>query len=221
MGSYELIRLDKTEQSVVRRALHQWNKADEQAIKPLVLAVQQRNSLSTLHFTEPQWETNVYPLYYWAHGKGGGKKARDYVWDHLRTWFPTVSGAFPPEHMRVHVRAMVNSEIDILVEDADYFLFVEAKLPSAPNKFPRTQGVHQLVRQYVQGRILVKLIKEDKTKSKTFVLATIGANGGETIRIDLNPTEQELLRLVGEERESLEVFDLPWSLLTTTEAHGD
>jgi hypothetical protein len=62
MDRYKLINLDRTEQSIVRRALHQWSPADEQAIRPLVLAIQQQNGLSTLHITEPRWETNVYPL---------------------------------------------------------------------------------------------------------------------------------------------------------------
>jgi hypothetical protein len=127
------------------------------------------------------------------------------------------NASLSPDELRLHVTRMVNSEIDILVEDADYFLFVEAKIPTAGHRtaFSILSGVHQLVRQYVQGKILEKII------GKTFALATIGPNNAEPIKIIPNLTEKMLLRLVGEERELLDILDLPWSLLTTTEAHGD
>jgi hypothetical protein len=103
----------------------------------------------------------------------------------------------------------MNSEIDIMVEDIDYFLFIEAKTPKTgrKTKFQTIQGVHQMVRQYIQGRILEELIR------KPFALATIGANNAEPIRIQLNTTEQALLRLVNEEKQLLEILDLPWHLL--------
>jgi hypothetical protein len=208
MDGYNLIDVDKTEASIVRRRLHQWSRADEEVIKPLVLAIQEQQCLPNFPIVAPRWETNVYPLYYWVRDKVGRKK----VYEHVFTSLPQ-----PQEELRVHVRAIVNSEIDILVEDADYFLFVEAKIPidGQTIKFQMIRGVHQLVRQYVQGRILEKCIR------KPFALVTIGANSGETIRIDLNPTEQELLRLVGEEKESREIIDLPWSLLMPPKAYGD
>ena len=92
------------------------------------------------------------------------------------------------------------------------WLFIEVKIPKPgqKTKFQTIAGVHQMVRQYIQGRILEKIIRQP------FALATIGASDAESIEIPLNEQEQSLLRLVNEERQSLEVPDLPWDLLTTS-----
>ena len=70
------------------------------------------------------------------------------------------------------------------------------------------------VSQYVQGRILGKLI------SKVFVLATIGANKGEILEVKLNPTERALLQLVGEDKDALSVVDLTWPSVTISARAG-
>ncbi len=209
MGQHKLIGLDKSEASIVRRHLHQWSKADEQAIRPLIRAVQEKQGLSDIHITEPRWETNVYPLYYWVHKAVDGKRVYDHVLELLPKPFSTSNMSLPEKELRLHLRRMMNSEIDILVEDFDYFLFIEAKTPKVGQKirFQTISGVHQLVRQYVQGRILEKLIR------KPFALATIVASNAELIKIPLNPTEQALLRLVNEERRSLEILELPWTTM--------
>ena len=68
MKEYQLIGLDQMEASIVRRRLHQWNDADEQAIMPLLASLQQQPCLARIEPKEPRWETNVYPLYYyWAY----------------------------------------------------------------------------------------------------------------------------------------------------------
>lgn len=210
MDRYKLLGLDQMEASIVRRHLHQWNKADEQVITPLIAALQQGRCLSNLPIREPRWETNVYPLYYyWAyHHKVSHKKVYDRVFASLRTTAVSV----PEEDLRTHVARVVNTEIDILVEDVEYFVFIEAKVVAVGQKvkFEKIGGVHQLVRQYIQGRILETLT------GKTFALATIGANNEQPIKIPLNPTERDLLRLVDEERQSLEIPDLAWTLLSAT-----
>jgi len=91
-------------------------------------------------------------------------------------------------------------------------VFIEAKVPREDQKvkFEKTGGVHQLVRQYIQGRILESLV------GKTFALATIGANNAQMIEIRLNDKEQALVRLVGEERQELKIPDLEWTLLSAT-----
>lgn len=206
MGRYKLIELDKAEASVVRRRLHQWSKADEQAIVPLIGALQQKECLSNVHIKEPRWETNVYPLYYWAQHEVGSKRAYDHVFETLPNLFPASAVSVPREALRQHVKRMVNSEIDILVEDVDYFVFIEAKESTARQKvkFQDKGGVRQLVRQYVQGKCLERLT------AKVFALATIGANNGRAINIQLNATELALLQLVNDERQSLEIIDLSW-----------
>lgn len=205
MDRYKLIGLDRTEASIVRRRLHQWSKADEQAIVPLIGALQQKQYLPKVHITEPRWETNVYPLYYWAHREVGSKKAYDHVFASLLN-LSTSTVSVPQQELRIHVTRMVNSEIDILVEDVDYFVFIEAKEATARQKikFQDKGGVRQLVRQYVQGKILETLT------GKVFALAAIGANNAQAININLNTTELALLQLVGDERKSLEIIDLSW-----------
>jgi len=209
MGEFKLIGLDNSEASIVRRHLHQWIKTDEQAIKPLILAIQEMQGISDIRMTDPHWETNVYPLYYWAERAVGSKRAYDHVLESLQNLYRPSKASLPERELRLHLKRIINSEIDILVEDFDYFLFIEAKVPKTgrKTKFQTLAGVHQLVRQYIQGRILEKLFR------KPFALTTIGANNAEPIRISLNRSEQALLRLVNEERQSLEILDLPWSLL--------
>ena len=71
-------------------------------------------------------------------------------------------------------------------------------------KFEQTGGVHQLVRQYLQGKLLEKMI------SKMFALATIGVNGGRDVEIELNDREVQMLNLVGATGTTLSVADLLW-----------
>ncbi len=108
----------------------------------------------------------------------------------------------------------VDSEIDILIEDAEYFIFIEAKTVALNGKvkFEKKRGVHQLVNQYIQGKIPEKLI------SKTFVLATVGANGGNTLALKLTEMEGKLISLVGEEKSILFVVDLSWDCLADIDA---
>lgn len=216
MDRYRLIGLDQMEASIVRRRLHQWSKADEEAILPLITALQEKRYLSHVHIAEPRWETNVYPLYYWAYREVGKKGACDHVLASLPNLFPTSTLSVPQEELRLHLARMVNSEIDILVEDVDYFIFIEAKEATTGQKikFQDKGGVRQLVRQYVQGRILEKLMEEEFSLKKTFALATIGANNEQTIEIIPNPTEQALLLLIGDDKHLLKIPDLAWTQLS-------
>jgi len=204
MDQYKLIDLDQMEASLVRRRLRRWSKNDEEAIRPLVVALKDKGYLTRARISQPRYETNVYPLYYyWAHQCGMEHRA---VYRCTLDWFLTSQGSLPADTLRPHVERIVNSEIDILVEDLDYFAFIEAKEVKDGErvKYETTEGVHQLVRQYVQGRILEVLTH------KTFVLATIGANSGQVTTLDLNPVEVALLQLIGEQRVSFDVVDLSW-----------
>lgn len=99
----------------------------------------------------------------------------------------------------------MDSEIDILIEDIDYFVFIEAKFPKQGHNVKFEPGeVHQLVRQYVQGRILENIM------NKSFAFATIGAKNGQAIDLTLGEPEKALLRLVNEDKESLRIVDLCW-----------
>lgn len=203
-----LIDLDTMEQSLVRRRLRRWSEADEQTTTCLIRALQQRQLLSDVHIFKPRYETNVYPLYYYCFKETViHRKVYDYVFRTL----PTAGVSIPEQDVRKHVGHTVDSEIDILIEDKDYFIFLEAKEPSPKGrvKFERKSGVHQLVHQYLQGKILEGELKG----KKKFVLATIGINQGGTLKHTLHSTEQALLKLVGEEQPILEVVDLSWDCL--------
>ena len=162
MGNYKLIDLDRDEKSIVRRALYQESKAGEQAIRQMLLAMQQEHSLSNAHLMEPRWEASVHPLYYWAYtqckcepGKKGNYGA---CFDHVLRQLPRL----PQEELRSPLwYTVVDCEIDILVEDFDYFLSLEVKITAPGTKvdwYKNKRGVHQLVHQYVQGKTLGKLV---------------------------------------------------------------
>ena len=94
MDSYQLIGLDQMEASIVRRYLHQWSKADEQAILPLLVALQQGQCLANVQIKEPRWETNVYRLYfYWAYHQKVVHKEVTSVCSALSAPFPKSSYA--------------------------------------------------------------------------------------------------------------------------------
>lgn len=222
MGRPRLIGIDTAEASRVRRALHQWTEADEKAIRPLIMAMQEKYRDLDLQITEPRWETNVYPLYYWAHEtvrakheRVGAKKAYDHVLEMLPTLFSATDIPLSAGEVRAHMTHIMNSEIDILVEDSGYFLFVEAKITSPGQKI-KSPTLRQLVRQYIQGRILERLMHEEFSLKKTFALAAIGANHEQTIEIFPNPTERALLRLIGYEGNSLKIPDLAWAHLSAS-----
>lgn len=207
---HKLIDLDQMEASIVRRRLRQWTRADEEVITALIHALQRKQYLSNVRVIEPRYETHVYPLYfYWRHGQQVGHRQ---VYEQVFQRLPTNRFPMPQDELRAHVGHTVDSEVDILVEDVEYFIFIEAKEVEAGSKakFEKKRGVHQLVSQYVQGKILQNMI------SKAFVLVTIGANKGETLEIKLNLAERALLQLVGDDQHALSVVDLTWPLVTVS-----
>ena len=201
---YQLIDIDQMEPSIVRRRLRRWTQADEAAITPLVAGLRNKGALSAIQIQKPRYETNVYPLYYyWSHTKGLPHKQ---VYSEVVESFQMYTETVPDKSLIPHIQRLADTEIDILIEDRDYFVFVEAKnVPDGQKaKFEKTGGVHQLVRQYLQGKLLEKMI------SKTFGLATIGANKGWNLEIVLNDREKQMLNFVGATGTSLSVVDLLW-----------
>lgn len=203
-NSHQLIDLDQMEASIVRRRLRRWSPADQEVAIALVHALQRMQCLSNCRVVEPYYETNVYPLYYyWRHGRQVSHRE---VYDHVFQSLGTERLSTTADELRPHVGHTVDTEVDILLEDVDYFVFIEAKeaMTGRKVKFEKKRGVHQLVSQYVQGKILEKMI------SKSFVLATIGANKGEPVEIKLNSAERMLLQLVGNNSDVFSVVDLTW-----------
>lgn len=215
MDGYTLIGIDQMEASIVRRHLYRWSDEkippliaalQKETITPLIAALQQVGSLSRVHIWEPRWETNVYPLYYYCVCRH--KDNHKEVYKRVLNLAP---GPIPSD-LQKYVERAADTEIDLLVEDREYFVFIEVKIPADDRKvkFEKTGGVHQLIRQYVQGKILERVIG-----NKTFALATIGANHGQTIELRLNDTERALLRAVEEDKQLLAIPDLQWGLLDT------
>ncbi len=201
---YRLIDIDQMEPSIVRRRLRRWTKADEAAITPLVAGLRNKGALSGIPIQKPRYETNVYPLYYyWSHTNGLPHKQ---VYSKVVESFQMYTETAPDKSLLPHIQRLADTEIDILIEDREYFVFVEAKnvQEGRKAKFETAGGVHQIVRQYLQGKLL------EKTISKMFALATIGVNKGRDVKIKLNDREVEMLSLVGATDTCLSVADLLW-----------
>ena len=200
---YSLIDIDQFEPNIVRRKLRRLTESHEQGLGALVSQVQGTlGPLAGTTIERPRYETNVWPLYfYWKHAKSQPHKDV-----YIRT-AEAIEQHFDaiPERFAASARTLPDAEIDILIEDRDYFVFVEAK--NVPGggvaKFETKPGVHQLVRQYLQGMILEKLI------AKRFALATIGANRGNSIDVPLTDDDVAMLGLFGQPP-ALTVMDLVW-----------
>lgn len=202
MEGYRLIDLDQMEESVVRRRLRRWSKADQEAITPIVQSLLTASCLDSVDIVEPVYETNVYPLfYYWTnHKRIRRMEVGNLLFQELSTNGTIYSVLQEP------LSKVIDTEIDILVEDLTYFAFIEVKQPSIGRRatFQKQGGIHQLVKQYVQGKILERSI------SKTFCFGTMGANNGQALELTLNPNERALLQLVHDDRQTLSVPDIAW-----------
>ena len=122
---YQLIDIDQMEPSIVRRHLRRWTEADEAAITPLVAGLRNKGALSGIPIQKPRYETNVYPLYYyWSHTKGLPHKQ---VYSEVVESFQMYTETAPDKSLIPHIQRLADTEIDILIEDREYFVFVEAK----------------------------------------------------------------------------------------------
>ena len=109
---------------------------------------------------------------------------------------------------------VADAEVDLLIESANYFMFIEAKKPSEKARFQRNKkeygAIHQLVRQFVQGSLLASRI------NKTFMLATLGASDEDFVQVELREGDVRLLKVVGQSEEDFPFPDMPnfsWNLL--------
>ena len=211
---YALIDIDRFEPNIVRRRLRRLSELHDReaaiqlnsaAARPLVEQLQSQGLLADFKIAQPRYETNVWPLCYWFDEDYGGKTV-----EAVKEHFGNV-----PENPVLRVQSLAVTEIDILIEDNTYFAFIEAKEVLAPVKvkFERSHGVHQLVRQYLQGKILEELI------GKPFALATIGAYQGNPIELNrstdhsqfqLQEADVKMLELFRQPSEKLTVTDLKW-----------
>ena len=216
MSAYKLLELDRDEKTIIRRALYRESRAGEQAIAEIFSRIRRAHTPSNARLIKPRWETSVHPLYFWAYsetkcepGKGGNFRA---CFDHVVEKLPKI---YCEELREPFWYTVVDCEIDILVEDAEFFLFLEAKIPVRGTDidwYKSKQGVHQLVHQYVQGSLIKKFVVPEKE----FALATIGANNAEPHNIQLNATERKLMALVDYNGDSLSIPDFSLEVLTSS-----
>ena len=211
---YALIDIDRFEPNIVRRRLRRLSELHDReaaiqlnsaAARPLVEQLQRQGLLADFKIAQPRYETNVWPLYYYWTNTNGLEHRDVYVKtvEAVKEHFGNV-----PENLVLRVQSLADAEIDILIEDNAYFTFIEAKEVRAPGKvkFERSEkghGVHQLVRQYLQGKILEQLI------GKPFALATIGANQGNPVEVFSEDSDRQLLQHFGQLLQ-LTVIDLEW-----------
>ena len=198
--AYALIGIDQMEAAVVRRRLMD---LPEQGAGALVSQLQRKGLLADARIRHPLYETNVWPLYYYWSNKPG-LEHRDVYDKTIETVQKHFKGV--PQHLVPMIESFADTEVDILIEDEDYFVFIEAKEVAAGRaaRFGRNkEGVHQLVRQQLQGEILEKLI------DKRFALATIGANQGKPVPVVTGDADRELLELF-DWTQQLTVVDLEW-----------
>ncbi|MBI4524719.1 MAG: hypothetical protein HY695_13020 [Deltaproteobacteria bacterium] len=163
MSGYKLIGRDQMEPTLLRRKLDPWGPAKAVRVRPLIETLFLRLGLNNLQIKNPCWEANVYPLYYYYFDPQQKEKAWAFkrILQESRRLFCDSCGSIPDTEFYLQTCRMADAEIDLLIEDEDYFIFVEAKtsLPGKQIKFGRDHGVHQLVWQYAQGLFLQKASK--------------------------------------------------------------
>ena len=137
-----------------------------------------------------RWETSVCPLFYFAKDRDIPYKA---VYERVFDWAgcPPADGGDPS--LETMLKTVANAEVDLLIESANYFISIEAKWAKPRWRNKKEYGAtHQLVRQFVQGRLLASQI------NKTFMLATLGASEKDFIQVELNECDKRLLKVVGQ-----------------------
>ena len=217
--SYQLVGKDQMEPSILNRRLRQWRPEDDSRTQSLVqgvLAAYKHNEWLSDPF---RWETSVFPLFYFTKTRDIPSKA---VYERIFEW-----AGHPSDHsenlsienpsIEKMLGPVADAEVDLLIESANYFMFIEAKVRQKPGekaRFHRNKkeygAIHQLVRQFEQGRLLASRI------NKTFMLATLGASDGDFVHVELRDGDRRLLKVVGQRGKDFPFPEMPnfsWKLL--------
>ena len=165
-----------------------------------------------------RWETSVFPLFYFTRDPDMPSKA---VYERIFDWAdPPSDGIDENPPLKAMLGPVADAEVDLLIESENYFIFIEAKVRKKSGAKPRFQrnkkkygATHQLVRQFVQGRILASRI------NKEFMLATLGASDEGSIQVELRECDKRLLNLkvVKQSGQDIHFLDVPnfgWNLLS-------
>src|SRR5207249_2955117 len=148
---------------------------------------------------EPRSETGVWPFFY--RFLPPGTKRHAVVHASIRK---VIEQHCTGEDILKYAEYIGNAEIDLLIEDNEWFMFLEAKLkPSFTQSTPL--NIHQLVRQHVQGKLL------EKIERKHFIHGTVGVG---KFQFEPNEHDKVMLNMVGSSPGDIqEIMDCPWSLL--------
>ena len=211
--SYRLIDKDQMEPAILLRKLRPWRPEDADRGQSLVYAVLDAYERNAWRYDPFRWETSVFPLFYFAKDRDMPSKA---VYERIFDW-----AGRPPDEIEEEapLQAMLgpvaDAEVDLLIESANYFIFIEAKKPDKKARFSRNKkeygATHQLVRQFVQGRLLASQI------NKEFMLATLASHDEGFIHVELSECDRRLLKVVGQSVQEFPFPDVPnfrWNLLS-------
>src|SRR3990172_8934716 len=199
MSSYKVIGLDMMEQTQLRRFVEPW-KEQPALPRDFIGRILCESGDIRLRFEAAKWEIGVSPLFYYLWTEENEPEKIGVVFDRGKDEARKLG--LPPEFEEDFVSAM-NGEVDLLIEDVAYLIFVEAKIKG---RFPSKNGLGQLARQLAQGHVLGRLI------GKRFILATLGPRSGArpTGLLALNSREESFLQSLGVRETELKVPGLPW-----------
>ena len=197
------------EASILLRELRPWRDEDAARAKRLVDDILDRYKHNAWRCDPFKWETFVFPLFYFAKDRDMPIKA---VYERIFDWAGHPSDEIAKPSLKTMLGPVADAEVDLLIESANYFIFIEAKKPDKKARFSRNKkeyGVtHQLVRQFIQGRILASRI------NKEFMLATLTPDEG-FIRVELSESDKRLLEVVEQSgQEFLDVLNFSWDRLS-------
>ena len=212
--NYQLIGKDQMEPSILSRRLRPWRSEDASTAQELVDAVLTAYGQKEWLCAPFRWETSVFPLFYFTKTRDIPSKA---VYERIFEWAGHPSDHSENPSIEKMLGPVADAEVDLLIESANYFMFIEAKVRQKPGekaRFHRNKkeygAIHQLVRQFVQGRLLASQI------DKAFMLATLGASDGDFVHVELREGDIRLLKVVEQSEQDFPFPDMPnfsWNLL--------
>ena len=212
--NYQLIGKDQMEPSILSRRLRPWRPEDASTAQALVHGVLTAYGQKEWLSDPFRWETSVCPLFYFTKTRGIPSEA---VYERIFEWAGHPSDHSENLSIEKMLGPVADAEVDLLIESANYFMFIEAKVRQKPGekaRFHRNKkeygAIHQLVRQFVQGRLLASRI------NKTFMLATLGASDGDFVHVELHDGDRRLLKVVGQRGKDFPFPEMPnfsWKLL--------
>ncbi len=210
--NYRLIGKGQMETFILLHKLRPWRPGDADRANPLVHAVLTAYGQAKWLCYLFSWEASVFPLFYFAKSQDISSKA---VYERIFGWAGHPSDLIEKPSIEKMLGPVADTEVDLLIESANYFIFIEAKVRQKPGEKARFQrnkkeygAIHQMVRQFVQGRLLASQIDTE------FMLATL--TDEDFVQVELRKGDRRLLKAVGQSVEDFPFPEMPnfgWNLL--------